>query len=141
VRSCTFELSPDAAKLARRTEARCFRYALDVEVRGRHQAAREFDAKPRNVVRDARAHVLAEEAREMPRAQAPDLRQGRQRPIPRGIAFDRVLNAMNDRLNVIAACEPGGDLRIARRPAAVDDEITRALARDRRACNFADERR
>jgi len=119
------QVAPDAAQLARGSEAGAFRDTFHVEPRLREKLLRERRAQPVAVVGDVHADMLAEQPRKMARARSRDAREALCRPRLRRVRSDRVLHAMYRRMNVVAPFEPGRELRVAAAASQVNDKIAR----------------
>jgi hypothetical protein len=78
---------------------------------------------------NAHANVFVKESRKMAVARAGDARECPQTPRFGQIGRDNVLYAMNSRMNVIAAFQPGGELGVRTIAAQINDQIARDCQR------------
>src|SRR6476620_7647676 len=116
------EPAPGAAELAGGAVAGALCDPLHVEAGVAQKLAREHDPQPVEIVGNAHARMGVEEAREMARARGSDGGEALEGPGAGRIRGDRVLHAMDRRMDVVAALEPGRYLRIGAGATEVDDE-------------------
>ncbi|QTK79983.1 hypothetical protein AT6N2_C2360 [Agrobacterium tumefaciens] len=131
-------LLPHAAQMPCRCKACPFCDGLHVQTTIGENISGQIDPHQVDVVDHAETGMVAKETREVPFAQCSNIGQPFKRPVLRRLGHDTVLDPVNGGMDVVAARQPGGDLRVVAAAPEINHHGLGNARRDGRRCHPGD---